>query len=136
MQTRRTFIGGLAGLTLSVIATPAPVWAFRRDDPWPHPTPRPGVDGSHVLRKEQLEHADAAPVFDMVRQIPQIADGLRCHCGCADDPMIRSLLSCFEKDGMAQDCAICQGQARLAFELHRQGRPLAVIRAAIDARFD
>jgi hypothetical protein len=36
---------------------------------------------------------------------------------------------------MALDCPICQGQARLAFRMHRQGRSLDRIRASIDARY-
>lgn len=136
MQTRRTFLGGLAVFTCALLNVPRPLVAqSERRGPWPHPAPRPGIDGSHVLRKEQLANANAAPVFDMVRQIPQVVDGIRCHCGCADAPGFRSLLSCFEKDGMAQDCEICQGQAKLAFELHGNGKSLDDIRAAIDARF-
>jgi len=104
--------------------------------PGTHPTPRTGIDGSHVLTKAQLtENVDAAPVFDMVRSIPQIADGIRCQCGCADMPGFYSLLSCYEKDGMAQHCLICQGEGRLAFRLHGEGKTLDEIRAAIDAKF-
>jgi hypothetical protein len=36
---------------------------------------------------------------------------------------------------MAQHCVICQGEARLAFRLHEQGKSLDQIRAAIDAKF-
>ncbi|HET7458123.1 MAG TPA: hypothetical protein VFJ74_10775, partial [Gemmatimonadaceae bacterium] len=101
-----------------------------------HPDPRKGIDGSRVLTKAQLtDNPDAAPVFDMVRWIPRIADGIRCHCGCADDPAFRSLLSCYEGDGMAQHCEICQGQGRLAFRLAKRGKSLAQIRAAIDEEF-
>ena len=75
------------------------------------------------------------PAFDEARTIPQILDGIRCHCGCADLPGKRSLLSCYEEDGMALDCDICQGEARLAYRLHARGRTLAEIRAAIDARY-
>ena len=75
------------------------------------------------------------PAFDEARTIPQILDGIRCHCGCADLPGKRSLLSCYEEDGMALDCDICQGEGRLAYRLHARGRTLAEIRAAIDARY-
>jgi hypothetical protein len=102
----------------------------------PHPPPRPGIDASKVLTKEQLHEPDAAPVFDKVRQIPEIIDGIRCHCGCAEQKDKYSLLSCFEGDGMGQHCEICQGQAKLAFSLHRLHRSLDQIRASIDARFD
>ena len=47
-----------------------------------------------------------------------------------------SLLSCYESDAMARDCAVCQGQARLATRLHRLGKSLDEIRAAIDAKYE
>jgi hypothetical protein len=140
--TRRRFVVGavraLAGLAL---LSPRDAWAAftsapRRRTKGPHPMPRPGIDASKVLKAEQLtENPKAAPVFDMVRQIPQVADGIRCQCGCADEPGFYSLLSCYEADGMAQHCHICQGEARLAFTMHQQGKTLDEIRAAIDDRF-
>lgn len=104
--------------------------------PGPHPDPRPGITSARVLTAEQLaEWSHAAPVFDQVREIPEIVDGIRCQCGCADSPGFYSLLSCFEVDGMARYCDICQGEARLVHRLHRAGESLDAIRAAIDARF-
>jgi len=102
-----------------------------------HPTPRPGITAAKVLTRKQLtgEHADAAPVFDMVRQIPHIVDGIRCRCGCAELEGNYSLLSCYEGQGMAGHCQVCQGEGRLAYRLHKQGKSLDEIRAAIDAKF-
>ena len=101
-----------------------------------HPTPRPGITSAKVLTKDQLgEHKDAAPVFDMVREIPQVVDGIRCQCGCSALEGKYSLLSCFEADGMAGHCQICQGEARLAYRLNKQGKTLDEIRSAIDAKF-
>ena len=101
-----------------------------------HPTPRPGIDASKVLRRGQLtEHPSAEPVFAMVRKIPHVVDGIHCHCGCAELPEFYSLLSCFEADGMAQHCVICRGEASLAFRMHEQGKSLDQIRAAIDEQF-
>ena len=101
-----------------------------------HPDPRPGIDASRMLPPEKVaEHPGAASAFDEARTIPGILDGVRCHCGCADLPGKRSLLSCYEDDGMALDCDICQGEARLAFRLHAKGRTLDQIRDAIDARY-
>jgi hypothetical protein len=102
-----------------------------------HPTPRRGITAARVLKANQLNDADAdvIEIFDMVRQIPQVADGLYCYCGCADLPEHYSLLSCYEQDGMAQGCVICQGEGRMAFDLHKQGRTLDQIRAAIDRNF-
>lgn len=101
-----------------------------------HPTPRPGVNASKVLRSAALDgRKDVIEAFDLVRQIPQVMDGIRCYCGCAELPESYSLLSCFEGDGMAQHCAVCQGEARLAYRLHRSGRSLDEIRTAIDERY-
>src|SRR4051812_24009277 len=102
-----------------------------------HPTPRPGIDASRVPKASELADAPRAiAAFDEVRQIPQIVDGIRCHCGCATLPGFYSLLSCYETaDAMAKSCHICQGEGRYAFRLHKAGKSLDEIRAAIDARF-
>jgi hypothetical protein len=103
----------------------------------PHPDPRPGIDASHVAAPETVRsHPRAVPAFDEARTIPEILDGIRCQCGCADEAGMRSLLSCYEgEEAMALDCDICEGQARLAYRLHGQGQSLDQIRAAIDARY-
>jgi hypothetical protein len=90
-----------------------------------------------VATKEQLaKEAALIPLFDSVREMPEIADGIRCHCGCADMPGYRSLLSCYEgADAMARECRTCQGQARVAARLKKSGKSLDEIRAAIDAKF-
>ncbi|GJG85450.1 hypothetical protein tb265_06310 [Gemmatimonadetes bacterium T265] len=88
-----------------------------------------------AARLRELGAADAVAAFDEVRQIPQLVDGIRCHCGCADDPAHYSLLSCYEGDGMARQCVICQGQGRMAFRLAREGRSLDEIRKAVDDRY-
>jgi hypothetical protein len=36
---------------------------------------------------------------------------------------------------MARICEICRGQGRYAFRLHKSGKTLDEIRAAIDARY-
>ena len=101
-----------------------------------HPTPRPGITAAKVLTRDQLgDHKDAAPVFDMVREIPQVVDGIRCQCGCGKLESKYSLLSCFEDEGMAGHCEVCQNEGRLVYRLHKQGKSLTEIRAAIDAKF-
>jgi hypothetical protein len=70
-----------------------------------------------------------------VREIPQVVDGIYCHCGCAELDGSYSLLSCYEAGGMAQSCVVCQGEARLVHEMHGKGRKLDEIRAAIDRNF-
>jgi hypothetical protein len=104
--------------------------------PKPHPTPRPGITAANVLTVEQLASAPhAIAVFDLVREIPEIVDGIRCQCGCADSPGFYSLLSCYESDGMARFCDICQGEDHLVHRLHHARQTLDQIRSAIDARF-
>ena len=74
--------------------------------------------------------------FDSVRAIPEVIDGIRYNCKCAHSDGFFSLLSCYEgKDAMARECAICQGQGRLAVRLHEAGKSLDAIRAAVDAKF-
>lgn len=138
--SRRGFLlsGGaaLVALRAAVPAAHAHARAPRRAAPGPHPDPRPGITGAKVATKEQLRDASALiPLFDAVRNMPEIADGIRCHCGCADTPGFRSLLSCFEGEAMARECHTCQGQARLAARLKKAGKSLDEIRAAIDAKF-
>jgi hypothetical protein len=133
MTSRRSFIVSLPALMFATTS------AARRGivrGPLDHPEPRPGITAAKVLTRDQLgEHKDAAPVFDMVREIPQIVDGIRCQCGCASMESKYSLLSCYEADGMAGHCEICQNEGRLAYRLHKQGKTLKEIRAAIDAKF-
>ena len=131
--SRRRFVGacsaGIVGLLI-------PESDARLRAATPHPAPRPGITGKNVLTKEQLSKTPKlVPLFDSVREIPEVVDGIGCNCGCTDPPTLRSLLSCFEGKGMARDCYICQGQARLAVRLHKEGKSLDEIRTAIDAKF-
>jgi len=133
LMNRRSFIAAFAVAAGTSMLTRRV--AFARTN-LPHPDPRPGITGRNVLTKEQLAKTpDLVPLFDGIREIPEIADGIRCNCGCPNPPDLRSLLSCFEGKGMARDCVICQGQARLAIRLHKEGKTLAQIRTAIDAKF-
>ena len=103
----------------------------------PHPTPRAGITAAKVLTKEQLARKPKlVALFDSVREIPEVIDGIRCNCGCAQYEGFYSLLSCYEGlDAMAKDCVVCQGQGRLAVRLHKAGKSLDDIRSAIDAKF-
>ncbi|MDQ6831514.1 MAG: PCYCGC domain-containing protein [Gemmatimonadota bacterium] len=136
-QSRRRFLTLIPGMAAGLVLSRRELFASTSGEAAvAHPDPRPGIDASHMLTRAQVHGSDAKEVFDMVRQIPQIADGIRCHCGCADLPGFYSLLSCYEKDGMAQHCSVCQGQGRLAFTLFKKGKALDEIRAAIDAKYD
>jgi len=141
--SRRAFIATRLGAVATLLATSAharehqPACARGGRTRGPHPEPRPGITGAKVATKEQLaDSAALIPLFDSVRDMPEIVDGIRCHCGCADMPGYRSLLSCYEgADAMARECKTCQGQARLAGRLKQSGKSLDEIRAAIDAKF-
>ena len=103
----------------------------------PHPNPRPGITAAKVPAKDKLDgKADLIAVFDGVREIPEVVDGIRCQCGCADSDGFDPLLSCYEGEAaMAKICHICQGEGKLAIRLHKEGKSLDVIRNAIDAKF-
>lgn len=119
-----------------MLAGALPVWRGRALRRFDHPEPRLGIDASKVLPASELtKHPDAVPVFDMVREIPQVVDGIRCQCGCGDQPDRYSLLSCFESKGMARRCDGCKSQVRLIHRLHGEGKTLDEIRAAIDFEF-
>jgi hypothetical protein len=117
--SRRRFVASAAAL----LVFPRSARAMRFAGP--HPTPRPGITAARVLASDKLAgNADLIAVFDGVRAIPQVIDGIRCQCGCATVDGFYSLLSCYEGDGaMATICHICQGEGKLA------------IRLAIDAKF-
>ena len=80
-------------------------------------------------------HPDLLELYDGIREIPHIADGIRCQCGCATVEGYRSLLTCYEGGGMALYCEICQTEGRMVVRLARAGRSLDQIRRAVDARF-
>jgi hypothetical protein len=135
--TRRRFLAFLPLMVLPASASGMLVRVRRRgrSGPRQHPQPRAGITAARVLPDSQLTDKSAAPVYAIVRRIPQVVDGIRCSCGCADLEGFYSLLSCYEAGGMAQHCAICQGQARLVYKLHGEGWSLSGIRKAIDAQY-
>jgi Protein of unknown function with PCYCGC motif len=98
-----------------------------------HPAPRQGITAARVLAPERVTER-AREVYTMAARIPQVLDGIYCHCDCHDRDGLRSLLECFHSE-MASTCGICQGQARLANEMHEQGKRLKDIRKAIDAEY-
>lgn len=130
-MNRRAFLTTLSAAAATTLLSPRFANAAPR-----HPTPRPGITGAYVLKKKDLQKTpNLIQLFESVREIPQIIDGIHCNCGCTNGVEFYSLLSCYESKGMARDCAICQGQGRLAVRLHKEGKTLDQIRAAIDARF-
>lgn len=138
---RREFLAAtlLASISVIIRPWPSPTLLHARARPYRwggHPSPRPGITATRVSGPGDLrDYPDAIPAFDSVREIPQIVDGIRCQCGCADDPAVYSLLSCFEHPGMAKRCPVCQEQARVVATAFAQGKSLDEIRVLIDARF-
>ena len=136
-HSRRSFLSLLAGFTPLIAFTPSGTWSHVRR--WlhigKHPEPRPGIDASKVLTADQLDSPGATKLYDGIRAIPAIADGVRCYCGCADLPNYYSLLTCHEEEGMAQWCDICQGEASIVIQLHAEGMTLNQIRGAVDRKF-
>lgn len=135
VPSRRDFLSAIAAAAFALLPRRLFALGVARAR-GPHPTPRPGVTGARVLAAAALADSPRlVPLFDAVRESAAIVDGIRCHCGCADLPGRYSLLSCYEDDGMARLCPICQGEGRLATRLHREGKTLDQIRDAIDAQF-
>lgn len=136
MASRRTF---LLQVAVALSAIPARVLypsGSNRGSRASHPKPRAGVTGAKVVGSEQLARsAHLIPLFDGIRAVPQVADGVRCYCGCAELPGFYSLLSCYEGEAMAKICPICQGEGRLVVRLQKEGKSLDEIRAAVDAQF-
>lgn len=139
-STRRTFLRNAGGALSMLAVGAAPALAETRrgrvhEDP--HPTPRPGITAAKVPTAQQLSATPhVIDVFDQVRAIPQVVDGIRCNCGCAGLQGSYSLLSCFETmEAMAIHCEICQAHGKLVHRMHAAGRTLDEIRRGVDARF-
>lgn len=138
--SRRALLGHTLGLVGLAVLLPGRAFATPRHRPrplGPHPTPRPGITAAKMMTPAELsQRSDVSDAFEAVRAIPQVIDGLRCHCGCAEIPGFYSLLSCYEGTGaMALICPICQGEGRMAARLHKDGATLAEIREALDAKY-
>ena len=100
-----------------------------------HPDPRPGITADKVLPPSIVPNTPGAlEAYEAARQVPQVLDGLYCHCHCNKFFGHRSLLTCFESEHGSR-CDICEGEAMLASQLAARGTPLAEIRKAIDSQF-
>jgi hypothetical protein len=98
-----------------------------------HPAPREGISGQGVLSAAGVP-SSAREAYTIAARIPSILDALYCHCDCHERDELRSLLECFE-NRMATTCGICQNEARMAGEMHADGKSLEEIRKAIDDRY-
>jgi hypothetical protein len=101
-----------------------------------HPDPSADVTGEFVVDGSRYAAAPrVAEIYTMARAIPNVLDGLYCHCDCARHFGHRSLLTCFESDHGAA-CDVCLEEAAIAYGMTRDGASLDRIRAQIDATFD
>jgi len=100
-----------------------------------HPDPRPGITAEKVMPAAMVPQGPGTlEAYEAARRVPQVLDGIYCHCNCSKSIGHRSLLTCFETDHGSQ-CDICMGEAMLAAQMAGSGNSLAQIRKAIDARF-
>ena len=100
-----------------------------------HPDPRSDVTAVGVVPAARYAtYPMVARTYEEARQVPQILDGLYCHCGCKEHADHRSLLTCFETDH-GVGCDVCLQEAALAYRMHQDGATLKAIREAIDATF-
>jgi Protein of unknown function with PCYCGC motif len=114
--------------------------ASRKGHAAPHPTPRPGITAEAVLPASSVASPgmpappQALEAYEAARRVPQVLDGLFCHCHCSETIGHRSLLTCFETAHGSQ-CDICMGEAMLAARMASSGSSLDEIRQAIDREF-
>lgn len=120
---------------IAVVAIAALLYVARGASAARHPEPRPGVTAAEALPPSTYAGYDRiVRAYEAAQAVPQVLDGLYCHCQCRESFSHRSLLSCFQSEHGAA-CDICIGEAVTAEEMHRQGKTLDEIRRAIDARF-
>lgn len=127
------WIYGLLGVLLLVAGYR--LMAGRDSAPATHPAPRAGVTAEKVLPASAFTaQPDVARVYGMAEEIPEILDGIYCHCECRQHSDHYSLLTCYESEHGSQ-CEICLEEAELAYKMAKEGKTLEQIRAAIDAQF-
>lgn len=135
-HSRRTLLRTTALLVAGLVLPMRRAFAVATPPRAEHPTPRPGITGAKVLTAAQLTTSPhLIELFDGIRAIPHIVDGIGCHCGCRELSGHYSLLSCYEAEAMARSCPICQGEGRVTVRMAKAGKSLTEIRAAIDAQF-
>ncbi|MEK6682128.1 MAG: CYCXC family (seleno)protein [Nitrospirota bacterium] len=72
--------------------------------------------------------------YKVAQEIPEVLDSLFCYCYCKPNFGHKSLLTCYVDDHGA-NCDICINEALRAGELHKAGKTIPEIRAAIDKEF-
>ena len=130
--SRRAFVAALPFLLAAARRAPAHGHLLEEVE---HPKPRPGITGDNVLSGKALEgvREKTRRVFDMAREIPEVADGLYCYCHC-EKMGHRSLLTCFESR-QPIGCMGCRESMEKAYEMHQAGKTLDEIRTALDREY-
>ena len=137
MTSRRHFLLTLPGIAIaSAAGRHALAQHITRVDPGlPHPEPRPGVTGEHVLAESEVgDRRRVREAYAAARTHPELFDGIFCACGCDKSMNHRSLLSCFESR-QAIGCMACREEGELVGRLARDGKTLEEIRHAVDLEF-
>jgi len=100
-----------------------------------HPSPRVVELAPDVVPAARYaELPRVAEVYSMAAAVPQVLDGMYCHCDCSKHSSHYSLLDCFSTDHGAR-CDICMSEAALAYQMTADGADLDAIRAAIDQTY-
>jgi hypothetical protein len=100
-----------------------------------HPQPRAGLTAADVDAPDKYAaYPRVREVYQMAAQIPDVLDGLYCHCDCSKHSNHRSLLTCFQDDHGAA-CDVCLTEAALAYRMIGEGRSLKDIRRAVDGLY-
>ena len=132
--TRRAALARLAGLCAAAAVVPLPAWRPAiREEPFPHPEPRPGITAERVLADADIGSREKVrKAYAAARANPETFDGLFCACHCEKEH--RSLLVCFETR-QPTGCWGCMEQAELVAEMVKDKKTLAEIRVAFDKRW-
>lgn len=100
--------------------TQVPVFFKRAKDAMPFPL---------TLDPARFQISSIREAYSLAKEIPAVLAQQPCYCYCQRQGH-RSLLDCFASLH-ATSCDICINEARLAGQLHRQGKTGEEIRAAI-----
>jgi hypothetical protein len=100
-----------------------------------HPEPRAEITSAEVQSSTRYaDYPHVAAVYDMAAAIPEVLDGLYCHCDCSMHSGHRSLLTCFRDDHGAA-CDVCLEEATIAYRMTNEGRSLREIRKVVDDQY-
>ena len=100
-----------------------------------HPEPRAGLTAADVEPAVLYAgYPRIKEVYEMAARIPEVLDGLYCHCDCSKHSDHRSLLTCFQSDHGAA-CDVCLTEAALAYRMIQDGSTLQDIRKAVDGLY-